>query len=147
MNPLVASVIRTVVPVVVGQVTSWLLLANVTLPGSAADGLSTFLGGLFTAIYYVGVRVLEQQWPQAGVLLGLTASPDTYSKGEPAPASAPAPATATASVNSPAPATIFPAAAVEAAVAAHEPVSVTPEPVAPIYEAPAVPAEPVPVAP
>lgn len=64
-----------------GQVAAWALLVNVTLPTTALDGLSSFLGAAFTAIYYVGVRVLEQQWPAAGLLLGLTASPDTYSKG------------------------------------------------------------------
>jgi hypothetical protein len=80
MNALVASVIRTLVPVIVGQVAAWLLLINVKLPADALDGLSSFLGAALTAIYYVGVRVLEQQWPQAGVLLGLTASPDAYSK-------------------------------------------------------------------
>jgi hypothetical protein len=66
--------------VIVGQVAAWLLLVNVTLPTTALDGLSSFLGAALTAIYYVGVRVLEQQWPWAGVLLGLSASPDTYSK-------------------------------------------------------------------
>jgi hypothetical protein len=80
MNALVASVIRTIVPVIVGQVAAWLLLINVKLPEDAITGLSTFLGAALSAIYYVGVRVLEQQWPKAGVLLGLTVSPDTYSK-------------------------------------------------------------------
>lgn len=80
MNPLVASVIRTLIPVAVGQVASWLLLINVVLPQAAQTGLSTFLGGLLTAIYYVAIRVLEQQWPAFGVLLGLPSSPDTYSK-------------------------------------------------------------------
>jgi hypothetical protein len=80
MNALVASVIRTIIPIAVGQVASWLLLLNIVLPTPAAAGLSAFLGGLLTAIYYVGVRVLEQQWPIVGVLLGLPVSPDTYSK-------------------------------------------------------------------
>jgi hypothetical protein len=135
MNPLVASVIRTLVPVAVGQVASWLLLLNVTLPSSAQEGLGAFLGGLLTAIYYVGVRVIEQQWPQFGLLLGLTASPDTYSKGDPAattapaattPADVPAVAEATLSLNDVAPASTFPSAAVDAALAAPEPVTVTP---------------------
>lgn len=131
MNPLVASVIRTIIPVIVGQVAAWLLTANVILPASALDGLSTFLGGILTAIYYVGVRVLEQQWPKAGVLLGLTASPDTYSKGTPAANVSEAPA-APQAVTESAPATVFPAAKVEAAA---EPVAVTP-----VFEAPAAPA-------
>jgi hypothetical protein len=80
MNALVASVIRTLVPVIVGQVASWLLLAHVVLPVAALTGLTAFVGGLLTAIYYVGVRVLEQQWPSLGILLGLPSSPDTYSK-------------------------------------------------------------------
>ncbi len=80
MNALVASVIRTLVPVAVGQVASWLLLAHVVLPAPDLNGLSAFIGGLLTAIYYVAVRVLEQQWPTFGILLGLPSSPDTYSK-------------------------------------------------------------------
>lgn len=91
MNALVASVIRTLVPVIVGQVASWLLLAHVVLPTAALTGLSAFVGGLLTAIYYVGVRVLEQQWPALGILLGLTASPDTYSKSTATAAFAAAP--------------------------------------------------------
>jgi len=142
MNPLVASVIRTLVPVAVGQVASWFLLLNVTLPSSAQEGLGAFLGGLLTAIYYVGVRVIEQQWPQFGLLLGLTASPDTYSKGDPAattspaastPADVPAVAEATLSLNA-APATVFPAAKVDAALAAPEP-TVEPVTVTPILPA------------
>lgn len=134
MNPLVASVIRTLIPVIVGQVASWLLLANITIPTTALDGLGTFLGGILTAVYYVGVRVLEQQWPKAGILLGLTASPDTYSKGDPAPAivGAVEASPATTPIDF-APASLFPAAKVEAASA---PV-IEPAAVVPIFEAPA----------
>lgn len=89
MNPLVASVIRTLVPVAVGQVASWLLLLNITLPLDAQEGLGAFLGGLITAIYYVAVRIVEQQWPAFGVLLGLPKSPDTYSAETPATVEAP----------------------------------------------------------
>lgn len=80
MNALVASVIRTIVPAAVGQVGAWLLLVNVVMPSTVATALTTFLGFALTAIYYVGVRVIEQQWPSFGVLLGLPSSPDTYSK-------------------------------------------------------------------
>ena len=141
MNPLVASVIRTLVPVAVGQVASWLLLLNVTLPLSAQEGLGAFLGGLLTAIYYVGVRIIEQQWPAFGVLLGLPKSPDTYSKDVPlVPAVPESPALTALALGSwegdghgvnhdnpslgTAPPTVFPAAKVEAALAA--PIEVTP---------------------
>ena len=119
MNALVASVIRTIIPVVVGQVASWLLLLNIVLPKDAEAGLSAFLGGLLTAIYYVAVRILEQQWPSFGILLGLTASPDTYSKSTEAaavpaaPTVNPAPVAdilapvADASIPAPAPAVSF----------------------------------------
>ena len=134
MNPLVASVIRTLVPVAVGQVASWLLLLNVTLPLSAQEGLSAFLGGLLAAIYYVGVRIIEQQWPSFGILLGLPSSPDTYSKDAPLASvfAFPEPTALTATapvVADPAPAAVFPAAKVDAAQAAVpviDPVTVTP---------------------
>ena len=136
MNPLVASVIRTLVPVAVGQVASWLLLLNVTLPVSAQEGLGAFLGGLLTAIYYVGVRIIEQQWPAFGVLLGLPKSPDTYSKDAPlVPAVPDSPAlTATVSISDLAPAFTFPAAKVDAALAAPEP-TIEPVTVTPILPA------------
>jgi hypothetical protein len=145
MNALVASVIRTLVPVIVGQVASWFLLLNVTLPASAQNGLSLFLGGALTAVYYVGVRVLEQQWPSFGILLGLTSSPDTYSKGNDTPAEAAkqtslaatavdVPAINTSALIDAAPATTFPKAAVDAAVAAE------PAPTPAGFEAPIAPA-------
>lgn len=130
MDPLVASVIRTLVPVAVGQVSSWLLLLNVALSQDAKTGLGAFLGGLITAIYYVGVRIIEQQWPGVGVLLGLPKSPDTYSKDTPETKSIPgSPAltvltSADAAAEPAAPASVFPAARVEAALA--EPLTVTP---------------------
>lgn len=126
MNPLVASVIRTLVPVAVGQVSSWLLLLNVTLSQDAKTGLGAFLGGLITAIYYVGVRIIEQQWPGVGVLLGLPKSPDTYSKDAPETPAIPATFDVPAAfhVEDATPAATFPAAKVEAALAA--PVEVAP---------------------
>jgi hypothetical protein len=41
-----------------------------------------FLTGLLQAVYYTVVRVLEQKFPEVGVLLGAAKSPDAYSKGE-----------------------------------------------------------------
>ena len=100
MNPLVASVIRTIVPAAVGQVAAWLALLNVPLTPDAEAGLTTFLGFAFTAIYYLIVRVVEQQWPAFGVLLGLPKSPDTYSKSVDTAAVPPAPTTSPVPVES-----------------------------------------------
>lgn len=142
MNSLVASVIRTIIPAAVGQLGAWLLLAHIVLPQSALDGLSTFLGFLLTAIYYVGVRVLEQQWPYVGILLGLPSSPDTYSKSS-AAATAAIPANPTMTA---APVTVYSTTAVPSGVVPDlpatteaAPVVTTPDPVtlAPVTAAPA----------
>lgn len=82
MNSILASIIRTVVPVAVGQVVAWLALLNVELTDDAQTGLTAFLGGLITAVYYVLVRLAEQKLPWVGVLLGLAKTPDGYSKPE-----------------------------------------------------------------
>jgi len=134
MNALVASVIRTLVPHVVAQIASLFLMVNIHVPADILLQLSAVVGFVLFSTYYVGVRVLEQQWPQFGLLLGLTASPDTYSKGDPAattspaastPADVPAVAEKTLTLDA-APATVFPAAKVEAAQSVPEPVAVEP---------------------
>lgn len=89
MNALVASVIRTYTPIIVGQVAAWFILIHVPLDPQTEIALTAVVGGLLSAIYYTLVRVLEQQWPGIGVLLGLTSSPDTYSKGDPKGTEAP----------------------------------------------------------
>jgi hypothetical protein len=137
MNALVASVIRTLVPVAVGQVASWFLLLHLTLSPASQSGLATFLGGALTAVYYVGVRVLEQQWPVFGVLLGLTKSPDTYSKDIVAGSAPTKTADPLASIltAAPAPATTFPAEK----VAAVAPAVIEPDyTAAPVVAAPVV---------
>jgi hypothetical protein len=136
MNALVASVIRTIVPIAVGQVASWFLLLHAVLPANAQLGLSTFLGGALSGIYYLIVRVIEQQWPLAGILLGLPSSPDTYSKDTQTAAVPEAPtktlvdpltsiltAAPSISVQADAPAKTFPAAQVDAASASETPVA------------------------
>lgn len=146
MNALVASVIRTYTPIIVGQLAAWLILIHVPIDPSLTVLLTAVVGGLLSGAYYTIVRVLEQQWPWVGALLGLTSSPDAYSKGNPAattspaastPADIPAVAEAPLSLDA-APAGTFPKTAVDAALAA-EPLT-TPDPVvvAPVYTPPAV---------
>lgn len=81
---LLASIIRTLVPIGVGQIVALLALASVILDQATKDALGTVLGGLITAVYYLAIRLLEQRWPAIGVLLGLAKTPDSYSK-EPDP--------------------------------------------------------------
>ena len=79
MNPFAASLIRTVVPIAVGAVLSWLALISLHVDAEGAAGLSAFLTALLTGSYYALVRLVETKVPQVGWLLGLAKSPDSYS--------------------------------------------------------------------
>lgn len=127
MNALVASIIRTLVPHIVTQLASLFLMINIHVPDDIKLQLSAVVGFVMFSIYYGGVRVLEQQWPGIGLLIGLPSSPDTYSKGSDTPAEAAKQtsfdATAVTAINTsaltdPAPASTFPKDAVAAAEAA-----------------------------
>jgi hypothetical protein len=64
---LIASTIRTIVPMVVALVAG---------AGARRLGLdATYLEELLFAGYFVGVRLLEERWPAAGWALGLAARP------------------------------------------------------------------------
>jgi hypothetical protein len=77
MNPLAASIIRTVVPLAAGVLTAWLAKIGLGLDNPTVTSLLT---GLFSAAYYIGVRLLEHfrssKW---GWLLGV-ANPPVYPK-------------------------------------------------------------------
>lgn len=75
MNDFVTSLIRTYVPIGVGQVLSWLALQGVEVDTDTALAMSTALGGLLSAAYYLIVRLVERSYPQVGVLLGSTKKP------------------------------------------------------------------------
>lgn len=83
MKDYIFSLIRTWTPIAAGQVAAWLALINIQLDGDSKLALSSFLGGVLSAVYYAVVRLIEQKWPGAGVLLGVAKSPDSYSKGQP----------------------------------------------------------------
>lgn len=75
MSDLVTSFIRTVVPMIVGSVAGFLASKGVNLDPETTAALATFLSGLFSALYYIIVRVLEEKWPNAGILLGSKKTP------------------------------------------------------------------------
>jgi hypothetical protein len=77
MNDLLISFIRTAVPTIVGAVAGFLTAKGITLDPSALAGLTAFLSGLFTAVYYLIARFLESKYPKLGFLLGV-AKPPTY---------------------------------------------------------------------
>lgn len=73
------SIVRTIVPIAVGYLAALLLRWGIGLDESALAGLTEFLGALFSAVYYVLIRAVEQRWPKIGVLLGWASTPDSYS--------------------------------------------------------------------
>jgi uncharacterized membrane protein len=75
MGDLVISFIRTVVPTIVGAVASYLATKGVDLAPETVAALATFLTGLFGSIYYAVARLLEEKWPNAGILLGVRKTP------------------------------------------------------------------------
>ena len=76
MADLVPSLIRTYVPILVGQVAAWLALKGVQLDEQTVLAAATALGGIISALYYLAVRLLEQKFPQLGILLGSTKKPE-----------------------------------------------------------------------
>lgn len=73
ISDILASIIRTVVPLVVG----WLISLPITKAlGLSSDQLTTLVTAGVTAVYYLLVRVLEQYVsPRFGWLLGLAKTP------------------------------------------------------------------------
>jgi uncharacterized membrane protein (DUF441 family) len=80
MGDFVTSLIRTYVPIIVGAIISYLATKGLTLDESAAAGLTAFLTALFSGGYYLIVRLLEQKFPQVGILLGSTKKPEYTGK-------------------------------------------------------------------
>ncbi len=76
MNELVISQIRTLVPVAVGAVVTWLATKGMTLDDNTVQGLIAFLTGVSTAVYYLVVRLAEKYLsPKFGWLLGYAKMP------------------------------------------------------------------------
>lgn len=66
------SLIRTVVPIVVGALVGWLATRGVEVDAST---IIPAVDGVVAALYYAGVRAAEQRWPAAGWLLGSPGAP------------------------------------------------------------------------
>lgn len=82
MNDFVTSLIRTYVPIVVGQFVAWLSLKGVELDPATVVSLTATVGGLLSALYYVVIRLLEKYVnPRLGVLLGSAKKPE-YVEGD-----------------------------------------------------------------
>lgn len=78
---LAPSLVRTVVPLVVGYFLAWPVTK---LLGLTEEQVTSLVTVAVTALYYLGVRLAEQYVPQLGWLLGYAATPvyDTPAGGE-----------------------------------------------------------------
>lgn len=72
MNDIAVSLIRTVVPAVVGALV--FALANLGIEVDA-EGWNALLTSLFIGVYYALARMLESRFPQFGWLLGAPKQP------------------------------------------------------------------------
>lgn len=82
-----ASIVRTIVPLIVGSVIAWFVGLGITLDPQVEPLLTALLTGVLTALYYVAVRLLETYvTPKFGWLLGLAKAPARYSAESPAKA-------------------------------------------------------------
>ena len=76
---LTPSLVRTIVPLIVGGLASILLASlGIVLPVEAASEVMTVV---LSGVYYSAVRVLERRWPALGVFLGSKQQP-VYAPGE-----------------------------------------------------------------
>lgn len=69
------SLIRTLVPSGVGMLLAFLATFKVKTTPATKSALTVGLTGLFTAVYYAVVRVLEEMFPWVGLLLGSREKP------------------------------------------------------------------------
>lgn len=84
-SDVIPSLIRTYVPLGVGVVASWLATRGFGLDAQTQAGLVALLTGVLTALYYTGVKLLEQRYPVIGTIflgLGLKAKPVYHKPGE-----------------------------------------------------------------
>ena len=77
-TPSAPSIVRTLVPVAVGQLVALAASAGLEVPGDVQDALVVLLGFAVTTVYYLAVRWLEQKFPKLGMLLGWAAIPTSY---------------------------------------------------------------------
>jgi uncharacterized membrane protein (DUF441 family) len=74
LGDVLVSLVRTIVPAIVGTVLAWLASRGLDLT-SYSNAVNAALVPLFIALYYALVRLAERKWPIAGILLGARRQP------------------------------------------------------------------------
>jgi hypothetical protein len=81
MKALWDSIVRTLVPVIVGAVLTWVTTLGVELDPEFEGALTLVITAVFTAVYYIAVRLLETHvTPKLGWLLGSAKQPDYFKR-------------------------------------------------------------------
>lgn len=70
------SIIRTVVPIIVGAIITFFASKGITFDAQFEANLLLMLQTLFSGLYYIVVRALETRFPRAGWLLGSVKQPE-----------------------------------------------------------------------
>lgn len=81
-TPAPQSIVRTLVPLAVGQIVSFFATLGIELSEDQQAAFTTVLGLVVSVAYYLLVRWLEQRFPKVGVLLGWAATPDGYTSAK-----------------------------------------------------------------
>ena len=85
LDALWASIVRTVVPIVVGAILGWLAASNIPVDPELEVTITAALTAVFSAVYYLLVRLFERYVsPKLGWLLGLAQQPVEYKPDNPA---------------------------------------------------------------
>lgn len=79
-TPATPSIVRTLVPVAVGQVVAYFATIGLVIPEDVETALTVIFGFAVTTIYYLVIRFLEQKFPKLGALLGWAATPGEYAR-------------------------------------------------------------------
>lgn len=82
MSNFLVQIIRTVVPMAVGFLFTWLLAIGIELPEGTKAELTSFLVLFSSSLYYISVAALEKKFPAFGWLLGVARNPVYASKEE-----------------------------------------------------------------
>jgi hypothetical protein len=80
-----ASIVRTIVPILVGAVLGWAVALNIPLDPEFEAALTASLTLGFSGAYYIAVRLIETYVsPKLGWLIGFAKSPEAYTAESPA---------------------------------------------------------------
>jgi len=82
MNDFITATIRTVTPMIVGAVVSWLVTLGLGVTAEFQAQLIILTTFILQVAYYLIVKAAEKKWPKIGILLGVPKEPVYGDKAE-----------------------------------------------------------------